>query len=931
MVAAIMLSAVPVRAQSQIQADVGPDVNCNLAGLHQGTGPVSTCGNLTIDARVLVNGVDVPAGTVLAVGDIVTVRLTVTPRGGHDAFYQETVDGIRNNNRDLRFAVDVGLPGQTGTELSAPTNVQMSRTDNGDRGNGPLINCLAHNGQEAAAADPLTPVAIGGAPVGATQMHAEVSGSTLTAQWDQLAFDRCVNVLSNNGYYGGQVLSFDQAVTALGSTPTAPTWSLGQVSLERKDGSRSIRWGADSDLALSLPAAPFVPGPTAVADGAVVDASYSGQPATSVVVTPLANDSGSGPLQIVAAGPTSAGGTVSCGAMPASGSCTYTPPVGFAGTDTFTYTVQDDNGSATAQVTVHVAPDAAPDADDDLVHTSLGATASGGVLANDSDSDGDPLAVDTTLLSAPADGTATIAADGTFSYVPNVGFFGTDHFTYRVCGAHSLRSGGTSTRCASATVTVVVDPGVGPEAIPDLVRAEGAASIDVLANDDAGTAGPVTIVSAASGPGSVAGGAVACITTCTYTPPSGFVGVDAFTYTIRDSLGRASSTTVTVEVVGNHPPLAADDVIQATADGPGVTGDLSGNDAEVDGERLRYATQPVSAPAKGSVVIAGDGTFTFTPAAGAVGADSFRYEVCDDHVTLAGASAPACAQADVTITISTRTTSPPVASPDLEVTDTDVAVDIDVLANDRDVDGSPGALTIVSAGGRNDGRTLVGGSVDCANTCTYTPPLGFGGVDAFTYIVRDGDGLEATGLVTVNVVGNQPPVAAADFVMTMKGYAVADHLDRNDLELDGENLLYTADPVVAPMQGTVEIAPDGSYVYQPDPSFTGADEFVYEVCDDHLLLDGTPSPRCSQAVVTILVGLATVDDLPSVDRGHDKPERPVQQPAKPGSSTGGSDRSGLARTGVALGPWAAGAIVSIVVGACFLVVRRRRFIARAGS
>lgn len=246
-------------AATRTQSDVGASVNCNLNGLHQNQGPVSTCQNLSIVTQILVNGVDVAPGTSLVVGDVVTVRVTVPPRGGHDAYYQETSDGIRNNSRDERFAIRVGLPAETGTSLSTPTNVTMSRTDNGDRGNGPAINCLAQNGQEGARTDPPTGVTVGGPSVGSTEMSASVNGATLAAFWDQMAYDRCVNVLSNNGYYAGFTLSFDQIVVTGGAVELTPTWTLGQVTQELKNGSRSIAWGSATDVALHLPAEDPIP------------------------------------------------------------------------------------------------------------------------------------------------------------------------------------------------------------------------------------------------------------------------------------------------------------------------------------------------------------------------------------------------------------------------------------------------------------------------------------------------------------------------------------------------------------------------------------------------------------------------------------------------------------------------------------------------
>jgi hypothetical protein len=70
-----------------------------------------------------------------------------------------------------------------------------------------------------------------------------------------------------------------------------------------------------------------------------------------------------------------------------------------------------------------------------------------GVLANDTDPDGDVLTA--SLASGPSDGTLTLNEDGTLTYEPDTGFFGTDQFTYEA----SDSQGGTD----QATVTLEIN------------------------------------------------------------------------------------------------------------------------------------------------------------------------------------------------------------------------------------------------------------------------------------------------------------------------------------------------------------------------------------------------------------------------------------------------------------------------------------------
>lgn len=82
-------------------------------------------------------------------------------------------------------------------------------------------------------------------------------------------------------------------------------------------------------------------------------------------------------------------------------------------------------------------PVAADDAYRALMNKTLVIDSAGGVLANDSDPEGDPLSA--ALVSGPAHGTVNLNADGSFTYTPNENFVGLDSFSYRA-RARSLPS-----------------------------------------------------------------------------------------------------------------------------------------------------------------------------------------------------------------------------------------------------------------------------------------------------------------------------------------------------------------------------------------------------------------------------------------------------------------------------------------------------------
>ena len=89
-----------------------------------------------------------------------------------------------------------------------------------------------------------------------------------------------------------------------------------------------------------------------------------------------------------------------------------------------------------------------PDAVDDTRTTPQEMPVDINVLGNDTDPDGDTLAIEE--LGEPANGEVSLNADDTVRYAPAPGFVGTDTFTYTLGDGH----GGTDT----ATVTIDVTP-----------------------------------------------------------------------------------------------------------------------------------------------------------------------------------------------------------------------------------------------------------------------------------------------------------------------------------------------------------------------------------------------------------------------------------------------------------------------------------------
>lgn len=157
----------------------------------------------------------------------------------------------------------------------------------------------------------------------------------------------------------------------------------------------------------------------------------------------------------------------------ATGEVTFVPLAGFTGTATIPYRILDWNGnaaSATIRITVPASVPAptepgsgnsfeptapspsAPlvvyviDAVDDLNATRRNTPLIGSAAANDIFPAGSTFS----LATNPLHGTVVFDPTGSYSYVPNRGFVGTDSFTYVLCAP-----GGAPCQTASVTVTVI--------------------------------------------------------------------------------------------------------------------------------------------------------------------------------------------------------------------------------------------------------------------------------------------------------------------------------------------------------------------------------------------------------------------------------------------------------------------------------------------
>ena len=194
---------------------------------------------------------------------------------------------------------------------------------------------------------------------------------------------------------------------------------------------------------------------------AVDDTINTQQDTLGVEVAVLNNDQPNGQTlnvtTVVASDPVNGTAVVNA----STGTITYTPDVGFVGTDVFTYTVDDTDGdtSNTATVTATVSSNmAAPIAVDDGVSTSQDTPVGNFVVLANDQANGQTIDVTTVVASDSPNGSTVVnQTTGAVSYTPDLGFVGTDVFTYTVDDTD-----GDTSNVATVTVTVTATSSTAP-------------------------------------------------------------------------------------------------------------------------------------------------------------------------------------------------------------------------------------------------------------------------------------------------------------------------------------------------------------------------------------------------------------------------------------------------------------------------------------
>lgn len=327
----------------------------------------------------------------------------------------------------------------------------------------------------------------------------------------------------------------------------------------------------------------------------------------------------------------------------------YEPYANLNGTDAFTFKVSDGQAeSSTVTVFISVTPVNDPPY---AIATQVQVDENQKSIIALNGGDQENSSVTKHIVSQPQHGTLAPTASNPpggpfYTYQPHPNFNGTDSFTFKVNDGE-LDS-------APATVTITVRPVNDRPVAPDTqVRCSIGVPCTIILSASDIDGDPLNFfISTQPQRGTLSDirpGPTSSQREVTYTPGPSYLGSDWFYWRVDDG-ALSDSGRVQIEqfsVNAQDPPVAVADSYSATAgqplvvEAPGVLG----NDVDTEGDQL--SAQLVTDAGHGTVTLNLDGSFTYEPAPGFTGTDSFSYKVSDGQtvsgpvsVSIAVAPAP---------------------------------------------------------------------------------------------------------------------------------------------------------------------------------------------------------------------------------------------------------------------------------------------------
>ena len=635
-----------------------------------------------------------------------------------------------------------------------------------------------------------------------------------------------VPVLGNDSDLDGDPLSVTAASAPNGTvtintdgtityTPNPDFNGIDVITYTISDGN-----GGTSTATLTVTVTPV--NDTPVATQILAQANLDGA-IISLSVAPNFSDVDANPLTFSATGlPT--GLTINPVTGVISGTIDNSASISNGGVYSVIVTVSDGQGAAVTRSFSWAVTNPSPSAANDFAQTPEDTPVTVAILANDNDPDADPLII--SAISA-LNGRVVVNSNGTVTYTPNEGFFGTDTVSYEI----SDGEGGTAT----ATLTIVVDsvndvPVAG--SILDQVNPDSSVINLPVANVFSDVDGDPLIFSATGLPAGLSinptTGLISGVIDNAASQPNG--GTYSVTVSASDGRGGTVSSSF-VWTVANPAPDAVNDVATTNEDTP-VRIPVLANDVDPDGDPLTVTT---ASAGNGRVVINPDGSLQYTPNANFNGTDTIFYTISDGNGGTSSAS--------VTVTVVSVNDTPVTVglpnqndgdSQNVSVPTAGAFTDVDGTALSFAATGLPPGLTLNPVTGIISGTLAANASVagPYVVVVTATDPSGASVTTSFVWTIQ-----------------NAPPLANDDVAMTPEDAAVTVVVLANDSDPDADPLTITA---ATATNGSVVINGNNTLTFTPTPDFNGTATVTYTITDG----DG----GVSTATLTVTVG--AVNDRP---------------------------------------------------------------------
>ena len=500
--------------------------------------------------------------------------------------------------------------------------------------------------------------------------------------------------------------------------------------------------------------------------------------------------------------------------------------------------------SNTATVNIKVSANSPPSAADDAYSVSEGGSATGdaasGVLANDTDAEGESLTA--ILVSKPIHGVLQLASDGSFSYTHDGGETTADSFTYKA-------NDGTSDSNNVATVNISITP------INDPPAAEGesytvtegqtlnVAAPGLLANDTDAEKEQLTavLVSKATNGTVVLSGDGSFV----YIHNGSETTADSFEYNASDGKDDSNIVAVSIKVTPvNGPPIARNDAYKVAAGGVLSVNGVLGNDTDAEGDPLTATV--VTGPTNGVLRFSANGSFNYEHDGSQTTGDSFTYKAND------GTADSNVATVNIAVT---SVNDPPVAKTDSYTVAEGSTLNLSapgVLVNDTDPENQ--LLTAVLVSNPTNGTVVLKPNGSLVYTHNGSETVS----DSFTYKARDGlaDSNIAIVVITVTPV-NDLPIANPDTYGVPEGGILniaAPGVLANDTDPEQQKL--AAVKVSNPTSGTLTFRADGSFTYAHNGSETATDSFTYKVNDG----------AADSNIATVTINVKPLNDPPVANK-----------------------------------------------------------------